>query len=113
MVRAVPRRTAWVDGACPSARDYPRRHCLKDKPADSRHFLDNFGNPYRRIGIDQLGTAAIDFGVYGVPETYIVDGSGHMRYRHVGPLGERDVNRKILPLIAKIADAGKQRGADE
>ena len=85
----------------------------KDKPADSRHFLDNFGNPYRRIGIDQLGTAAIDFGVYGVPETYIVDGSGHIRYRHVGPLGERDVNRKILPLIAKIADAGKQRGADE
>jgi hypothetical protein len=61
----------------------------------------------------QLGTAAIDFGVYGVPETYIVDGSGHIRYRHVGALGERDVNRKILPLIAKIAEAGQQRGADE
>ena len=85
----------------------------KDKPAESRHFLDNIGNPYHRIGIDQDGTAAIDFGVYGVPETYVVDGSGHIRYRHVGPLTEQDVDRKILPLIAQIADAGKQRAADE
>ena len=85
----------------------------KDKPAASRHFLDNIGNPYHRIGIDQDGTAAIDFGVYGVPETYVVDGSGHIRYRHVGPLTEQDVDRKILPLIAQIADAGEQRAADE
>ncbi len=85
----------------------------KDKPAASRHFLDNIGNPYYRIGIDQVGTAAIDFGVYGVPETYVVDGSGHIRYRHVGPLTEQDVDRKILPLIAQIADAGEQRAADQ
>jgi cytochrome c biogenesis protein CcmG/thiol:disulfide interchange protein DsbE len=74
----------------------------KDKPEASRHFLDDLGNPYRHIGIDQDGTTAINFGVYGVPETYVVDPASHIRYRHVGPLSEQDVNRKILPLIARI-----------
>ena len=63
--------------------------------------------------VDSWGQTDKRYKLMGVPETYIIDGSGHIRYRHVGPLGERDVNRKILPLIAKIADAGKQRGADE
>jgi len=86
----------------------------KDKPLDSRRFLDDLGNPYHRIGVDQDGTTAINFGVYGVPETYVVDGAGHIRYRHVGPLSEDDVDRKILPLIARIAAAaGKPRAADE
>jgi cytochrome c biogenesis protein CcmG, thiol:disulfide interchange protein DsbE len=74
----------------------------KDKPVDSRHFLEDLGNPYHRIGVDRDGTTAINFGVYGVPETYVVDGAGHIRYRHVGPLSEEDVDRKILPLIARI-----------
>ena len=83
----------------------------KDQPADSRHFLDDLGNPYHHIGIDRDGTTAINFGVYGVPETYVVDRTGQIRYRHVGPLSELDVDRKILPLIARIVDAGKQRAA--
>src|SRR5713101_2571304 len=49
----------------------------KDKPENARRFLDGLGNPFRRIGVDRAGAAAIDFGVYGVPETYVVDGSGH------------------------------------
>jgi cytochrome c biogenesis protein CcmG, thiol:disulfide interchange protein DsbE len=86
----------------------------KDKPADSKHFLDNLGNPYHRVGIDRDGTTAINFGVYGVPETYLVDSTGHIRYRHVGPLSEEDVDRKILPLIARItADPNKPRSAAE
>ncbi|HUC69808.1 MAG TPA: DsbE family thiol:disulfide interchange protein [Stellaceae bacterium] len=86
----------------------------KDKPADSRHFLEDLGNPYHRIGVDRDGTTAINFGVYGVPETYVVDGTGHIRYRHVGPLSEEDVDRKILPLIARItAGSDKPRGAAE
>jgi cytochrome c biogenesis protein CcmG/thiol:disulfide interchange protein DsbE len=86
----------------------------KDKPADSRHFLDDLGNPYHRIGVDRDGTTAINFGVYGVPETYVVDGTGHIRYRQVGPLSEEDVDRKILPLVTRItADAGKPRAAEE
>jgi cytochrome c biogenesis protein CcmG, thiol:disulfide interchange protein DsbE len=80
----------------------------KDKPADSRHFLDDLGNPFSRVAVDHDGTTAINFGVYGVPETYVVDRIGHIRYRHVGPLSEQDVDHKILPLIARItADAGK------
>ncbi len=74
----------------------------KDKPEASRHFLDDLGDPYRHIGVDQDGATAINFGVYGVPETYVVDPAGHIRYRHVGPLSEQDVDRKILPLIARI-----------
>jgi cytochrome c biogenesis protein CcmG, thiol:disulfide interchange protein DsbE len=80
----------------------------KDNPEDARRFLDGLGNPFRRIGVDHDGTTAIDFGVYGVPETYVVDGGGHIRYRQVGPLTDEDVESKILPLIGRItASAGR------
>jgi cytochrome c biogenesis protein CcmG, thiol:disulfide interchange protein DsbE len=82
----------------------------KDKPEDARRFLDGVGNPYRRIGVDRKGTTAIDFGVYGVPETYVVDGGGHIRYRQVGPLTAEDVERKILPLIGRITVSGREPG---
>jgi cytochrome c biogenesis protein CcmG, thiol:disulfide interchange protein DsbE len=75
----------------------------KDKPEDSRRFLDRLGNPFRRIGVDRDGATAIDFGVYGVPETYLVDPSGHIRYRQVGPLTADDIEQKILPLIRASA----------
>jgi cytochrome c biogenesis protein CcmG, thiol:disulfide interchange protein DsbE len=79
----------------------------KDKPEDSRRFLDGLGNPFRRIGVDREGSTAIDFGVYGVPETYVVDSAGHIRYRQVGPLTAEDIEEKILPLIkASAARAG-------
>ncbi len=75
----------------------------KDKPEESRRFLDRLGNPYRHIGVDRAGTTAIDFGVYGVPETYVVDRSGHIRYRHVGPLTTADIEQKLLPLVERLA----------
>ncbi|MBV9374383.1 MAG: DsbE family thiol:disulfide interchange protein [Alphaproteobacteria bacterium] len=75
----------------------------KDKPEESRRFLDRLGNPYGRIGVDRNGTTAIDFGVYGVPETYVVDAAGHIRYRHVGPLTAEDVAHEILPLIRQMS----------
>ena len=79
----------------------------KDKPEDARRFLDGLGNPFRRIGVDRAGAAAIDFGVYGVPETYVVDVSGHIRYRQVGPVTAADIAQKILPVIDRItASAG-------
>jgi cytochrome c biogenesis protein CcmG, thiol:disulfide interchange protein DsbE len=77
----------------------------KDKPEDSRRFLDRLGNPFAHVGIDRDGTTAIDFGVYGVPETYVVDGTGHIRYRHVGPLTAEDVKEKLLPLITRITSS--------
>ena len=74
----------------------------KDKPEDSRRFLNNLGDPYRRVGVDRSGTTAIDFGVYGVPETYVVDSTGRIRYRHVGPMTAEDVREKILPLVQQL-----------
>jgi cytochrome c biogenesis protein CcmG/thiol:disulfide interchange protein DsbE len=85
----------------------------KDRPADSRRFLDELGNPFRRIGIDRDGTTAINFGVYGVPETYVVDATGHIRYRQVGPLSVQDIEQKILPMVARIAASGSPRAAQE
>ena len=82
----------------------------KDKPEESRRFLDGLGNPYRRIGIDRKGTTAIDFGVYGVPETYLVDNGGHIRYRHVGPLTAEEVEQTILPLIRQIERSAASPG---
>jgi cytochrome c biogenesis protein CcmG, thiol:disulfide interchange protein DsbE len=74
----------------------------KDKPADARRFLDDLGNPFSRVAVDRDGATAINFGVYGVPETYVVDRTGHIRYRQVGPLNARDIEKKILPMIARI-----------
>ena len=82
----------------------------KDKPEDARRFLAGLGNPFRRIGVDRKGTTAIDFGVYGVPETYVVDASGQIRFRQVGPLTAEDVEGKILPLIGRITASGGQPG---
>ena len=78
----------------------------KDKPEDARRFLAGLGNPYRRLGVDRDGRTAIDFGVYGVPETYVVDPAGRIRYRQVGPLTAADIERTILPMIGRLAAAG-------
>ena len=73
----------------------------KDDPEAGRGFLGRYGNPYARVGADRSGRVAIDFGVYGVPETYVVTGDGKIAYRHVGPLTGDVVKEKILPLLAK------------
>ena len=74
----------------------------KDKHADSRAFLAELGNPYARIGWDGDGRVAIEWGVYGVPETYVVGRDGRVRYRHVGPLTPQALERTLLPLLAKL-----------
>jgi|HubBroStandDraft_1064217.scaffolds.fasta_scaffold00065_18 DsbE subfamily thiol:disulfide oxidoreductase len=74
----------------------------KDKPDDSKRFLAELGDPYQRIGVDADGRTAIDFGVYGVPETYIVDASGAIRYRWVGPLTPEGLQDEILPRLAAL-----------
>jgi cytochrome c biogenesis protein CcmG, thiol:disulfide interchange protein DsbE len=75
----------------------------KDKPKDAERFLKQFGDPYRSVGLDESGRTAIDFGVYGVPETYVIDREGRIRLRYVGPLTERDVARQLLPLLQELA----------
>lgn len=65
----------------------------KDKAENARRFLGQLGNPYKAVGVDGNGRIAIDFGVYGVPETFVVDGQGIIRYKHVGPLSEDNLGR--------------------
>jgi cytochrome c biogenesis protein CcmG, thiol:disulfide interchange protein DsbE len=74
----------------------------KDKPEDATRLLAQFGDPYRGIGIDREGRIAIDFGVYGVPETYVVDQAGRIRYRQVGPITPEDYEAKLLPLLKQL-----------
>ncbi len=74
----------------------------KDKPEDAQNFLVSLGNPYTRIGADEDGRGAIEWGVYGYPETFVVDRSGHIRYRHVGAISPRDLAETIRPLLNKL-----------
>ena len=70
----------------------------KDAPAAAAAFLNELGNPYRRIGMDEDGRAALEWGVYGVPETFIVAG-GRILYKRAGPLDMRLLAGDILPLL--------------
>lgn len=74
----------------------------KDKPEDAVAFLAEMGDPFARIGSDRDGRVGIEWGVYGVPETYVIDRQGRIAYRHVGPLQPRDLERAILPLLEKL-----------
>ena len=71
----------------------------KDVPANAVRFLDELGNPYAAIGVDQNGRAAIDWGVYGVPETFVVDQNGIIRYKHIGPIDAAALEAQVLPQI--------------
>ncbi|HUE19135.1 MAG TPA: DsbE family thiol:disulfide interchange protein [Stellaceae bacterium] len=74
----------------------------KDKPEDSAKFLAELGNPFRRTGLDQNGRTGIDFGVYGVPETYAIDRDGRIRWRHVGPLDQAAIDHELMPLLHRL-----------
>jgi cytochrome c biogenesis protein CcmG/thiol:disulfide interchange protein DsbE len=73
----------------------------KDKPAAARQFLDEVGDPFTRIGQDTDGAAGLQWGVYGWPETYVVDGHGIIRFKYVGALTERAVAQQLLPAVEK------------
>jgi len=74
----------------------------KDAPDNARRFLNRYGNPFVATGQDEAGRASIDWGVYGVPETYVVDRQGRIAYRHVGPIMPRDLERTILPMLESL-----------
>ena len=76
----------------------------KDTPADAERWLGRLGNPYRLMGADLDGRAAIEWGVYGVPETFVVDGAGRIRHRHIGVLSRHDIDETIVPLIESLRE---------
>ena len=74
----------------------------KDEHADALRWLEQFGNPYWMVLVDYEGRNAIDWGIYGAPETYLVDAAGVIRWKHVGPLDDAVVERELLPAIAAL-----------
>ncbi len=71
----------------------------KDNQAAAQRFLTRLGNPYRKTGADTTGTVALELGVYGVPETFLLDGQGRVVMRHVGPLDAKVLQGEILPYL--------------
>jgi len=73
----------------------------KDTPENARRFLGGLGNPYAAIGADSTGSTAIDWGVYGVPETFLVGKDGRILYKHVGPFTPQTMSDGLKPEIEK------------
>lgn len=79
----------------------------KDAPEAALTFLEELGNPYRQIGADRNGRIAIDWGVYGLPETFVIDAEGRIAHKHVGAFDRRALEEEILPIVRRLqAEAG-------
>lgn len=74
----------------------------KDKPEEALEWVSRWGNPYQAIGLDLSGTLSLDLGVYGTPETFLIDSEGIIRLRHAGVLNEKVWNETFLPLIQRL-----------
>jgi len=74
----------------------------KDQAKDALTYLRQQGNPYQLIAMDVDGRVGIDYGVYGVPESYVIDKNGVIRYKHIGPITPEALGRTILPLINEL-----------
>ncbi|MCP3851828.1 MAG: DsbE family thiol:disulfide interchange protein [Gammaproteobacteria bacterium] len=74
----------------------------KDELMDARRWLKNRGNPYVKSAFDTDGLLGIDWGVYGVPETFVIDQKGHIRYKHTGPIYIDDLRNVLIPCIESL-----------
>jgi cytochrome c biogenesis protein CcmG, thiol:disulfide interchange protein DsbE len=105
----------WASWCAPCLQEHPllvdlaRRKVItlvgvnyKDKPEDARAWLARHGNPFAATVADRDGRTAIDFGVYGVPETFLVDAQGVIRFKHIGALTAQAVRNGLLPAIAAL-----------
>ena len=105
----------WASWCAPCREEHPlwvelaRRNTVpiyglnyKDKRADSMAWLQRYGDPYVLSVTDAQGRIGIDYGVYGVPETYVIDKQGLIRFKHVGPVTPGVLQEKILPLVALL-----------
>jgi cytochrome c biogenesis protein CcmG/thiol:disulfide interchange protein DsbE len=78
----------------------------KDQDVAARNWLANLGNPYRATLVDTDGRVGIDYGVYGVPETFVIDREGIIRFKHTGPLTPEVLRTRIEPLLKELQGAG-------
>lgn len=74
----------------------------KDAPDDAAEWLDTLGDPYTRTGADRDGRVSIDWGVYGVPETFVISKDGQIAYKHIGPITPKVLDETLLPLIRQL-----------
>ena len=74
----------------------------KDRRDEGIAWLQRWGNPYSVIAVDESGRVGINYGVYGVPETYVIDKAGVIRYKQIGPLDESILDKKIMPLVREL-----------
>jgi len=75
----------------------------KDASEDAKEWLSKHGNPYDMVIVDREGRTAIDFGVYGAPESFLVDGKGVIRYKRIGPLTPEVIEKELKPAIAALS----------
>jgi cytochrome c biogenesis protein CcmG, thiol:disulfide interchange protein DsbE len=74
----------------------------KDEDLDARRWLAELGNPYTLVAVDREGGTGIEWGVYGVPETFVIDKKGVVRYKHIGPIDAVSMREEIIPLISTL-----------
>ncbi|MEF3080987.1 DsbE family thiol:disulfide interchange protein [Luteimonas sp. SMYT11W] len=74
----------------------------KDEPEDATRWLTQFGNPYDLVLADYDGKAAIEWGIYGAPETFLVDRDGTILWKHVGPMTDATIREQLMPLVERL-----------
>lgn len=74
----------------------------KDTREEALTWLRRWGNPYPLVAVDEAGRVGINYGVYGVPETYVIDKAGKIRYKQIGPVDQDILEKKILPLVREL-----------
>jgi cytochrome c biogenesis protein CcmG/thiol:disulfide interchange protein DsbE len=83
----------------------------KDKPGDAARWLNTMGDPYARTGADLDGRVGIDWGVYGVPETFVVGADGVIAYKHIGAITDEALADTILPIVVRLRQLASGRGS--
>jgi cytochrome c biogenesis protein CcmG/thiol:disulfide interchange protein DsbE len=108
----------WASWCVPCVQEHPQLVALKeqtglnlyginykDQAATARRFLGRYGNPFTAVGVDDNGRAAVDWGVTGMPETFIVNGKGEIIYKHIGPISPQSLQSKIIPMVEAAQQA--------